>query len=84
MALSLVQTSSADDSFLQIVRNSQSRKADTDKRLRFYYSEQADALRQRLTERFSSKFSGRMQLLHVNLVRRIVNKVATVYLDDPS
>lgn len=69
------------DPILKIVEKSKARKADADLRLRYYHSCQTEDLAALIKARWSSPEDFR--LFFINIVRKIVDKRAAVYVDAP-
>jgi hypothetical protein len=67
----------ADDPILEIVRANMPRKQEAADRLALYFDEQADALLKDLRQHFSKP--ERFQLLTLNIVKTVINRLATVY-----
>jgi len=63
--------------FLQIVRASAGRKAESDLRLKFYHDQQSEETARLIAQRYAS--SQAFRLFQVNIVRKIINKRATAY-----
>lgn len=56
------------------------RKAETAKRLSYYYDEQFEYLQVQLVEVFSEP--DQLRPLFINIVRKVIYKISTVYLQD--
>ena len=69
------------DPILTIVKQSETRKADAELRLKFYQSRQTDDLLNLIKQRWSSPEDFR--LFCINIVRKIVDKRAAVYMGTP-
>lgn len=71
-----------EEAFLDIVKASAKRKAEADKRVKFYFDEQTDSLYQEIAAKWSEPDDFR--LFQINVVKKIINRLASVYSDWPT
>lgn len=70
------------EQFLDIVQSSTERKQEADKRVSFYYDEQTDDLYHEIAAKWAG--ADDFRLFSVNIVRKIINRLASVYSDWPA